>query len=107
MSKIVRYEVNFNNLPSLTKAQQAELNALSKMPDDMIDCSDIPALTEDFWLKAVQNPLYKPIKKHASIRLDADILEWLKSQGKGYQTRINEILRREMLKSLKNEGKLV
>jgi len=104
MSKIVQYEVDLNNLPKLTEAQLAELKALSELPDDDIDFSDIPPLTDDFWAKAVRNPLYKPVKKHASIRLDADVIEWLKSQGKGYQTRINGILRREMLKSIKERG---
>jgi len=43
---------------------------------------------------------YKPIKKTINVRLDADILEWLKSEGKGYQTRMNAILREEMLNSI-------
>jgi uncharacterized protein (DUF4415 family) len=41
--------------------------------------------------------LYIPIKKDIHIRLDADVIEWLKRNGKGYQTRANEILRRAML----------
>ena len=40
---------------------------------------------------------YRPIKKQITARVDADVLAWLKSQGKGYQSRINAILRREML----------
>ena len=100
MSKIVRYELDLNNLPPLTVEQLAELQALSAMPDDTIDYSDIPPLNDRFWHNAVRNPLYKPVKKHASIRLDADVVAWLKSQGRGYQTRINEILRKEMIKSM-------
>ena len=42
---------------------------------------------------------YKPIKKTVNIRIDADVLEWLKSAGKGYQTRLNAILREAMLHS--------
>ena len=42
------------------------------------------------------------MKQQTSIRLDADVLAWLKSQGKGYQTRMNEILREAMLEDLKN-----
>lgn len=100
MSKIVHYKVDLNNLPQLTEAQLTELKVLSESPDGAIDYSDIPLLTDDFWAKAVRNPLYKPVKKHASIRLDSDVIEWLKSQGRGYQTRINLILRNEMLKSI-------
>ena len=44
---------------------------------------------------------YKPLKRQITARVDADVLEWLKSQGKGYQSRLNAILRREMLSSLK------
>jgi len=100
MSKTVHYKVDLNNLPRLTEAQLTELKALSELSDDTIDFSDIPPLTDEFWAKAIRNPLYKPVKKHASIRLDADVIEWLKSQGRGYQTRINTILRNEMLKSI-------
>ena len=42
---------------------------------------------------------YKPIKKTVNVRLDADIIEWLQSAGKGYQTRMNAILREAMLHS--------
>ena len=50
--------------------------------------------------RAVPNPFFKPVKTHASVRIDADVMAWLKSQGKGYQTRINAILREAMLRSL-------
>jgi uncharacterized protein (DUF4415 family) len=40
------------------------------------------------------------VKQHASVRIDADVMAWLKSQGKGYQTRLNSILRRAMLDEL-------
>lgn len=43
---------------------------------------------------------YKPIKSSTTVRIDADVLAWLKSQGKGYQTRINEILRDAMIQSM-------
>jgi uncharacterized protein (DUF4415 family) len=100
MRKAVRYEVDLNNLPPLAEKRQAELEALSEMPDDEIDYSDIPPLGDAFWKKAVRNPLYKPTKTSTTVRVDSDVLEWLKSQGKGYQTRINAILREAMLRSL-------
>lgn len=88
-------------LPPLTDEQRANLKALAARPDSEIDYSDIPPLTDEFWKKAVRGRFYKPTKRQITARVDADVLEWLKSQGKGYQSRINAILRREMLASLK------
>jgi len=48
--------------------------------------------------------LYRPRKHQITARLDADVLLWLKSQGKGYQSRMNDIIRREMLVSLKSQS---
>ncbi len=61
------------------------------MRDEDIDYSDIPELDEDFWKDA--KLVIPPGKKQLTIRLDADVLTWLKAQGKGYQSRINAILR--------------
>jgi len=61
------------------------------MTDADIDYSDIPALDKSF-LKKATTP-WPPVKKQLTIRLDADVLAWLKLHGKGYQTRINRILR--------------
>jgi len=102
MSKIVRYELDLDNLPPLTDAQKSELKALSEMPDDKIDTSDIPPLDDAFWQNAVQNPFYKPKKTSTTVRVDSDVLAWLKRQGKGYQTRINAILRAEMVRSMRS-----
>lgn len=95
---IVRYKQH--ELPPLTKARSAQLKALAEKPDSEIDYSDIPPLDEVFWERATPNPFFKPIKTHASVRIDSDVLAWLKSQGKGYQTRMNAILREAMLRSL-------
>lgn len=86
-------------LPALTQERETELQALEDKPDSDIDYSDIPPLTDTFWVNAVQNPFYKPTKTHASVRIDSDVLAWLKSQGKGYQTRMNAILREAMIRS--------
>jgi uncharacterized protein (DUF4415 family) len=94
---MVRYKQS--ELPALTEERKAELNALAGRPDSEIDYSDIPPLDEAFWARALPNPFFKPVKTHASVRIDSDVLAWLKSQGKGYQTRINAILREAMLKS--------
>ena len=104
LNKIIRYDIDLNNLPSLTDQQKAELRALSKMPDSEIDTSDIAPLDELFWRNAVHNPFYKPTKTSTTMRLDSDVLAWLKSQGKGYQTRMNDILREAMIRSLHHKA---
>jgi uncharacterized protein (DUF4415 family) len=71
-----------------------ELAALARMPDDQIDLSDAPEVRE--WRGAVVGKFYRPIKKPVTIRVDADVLAWLKRQGSGYQTRINKLLREAM-----------
>ena len=98
--KMVKYEIDLSSPPSLTAAQKAALKALQTKPESEIDYSDIPPLPEDFWKKAVRNPFYRPTKTSTTVRIDSDVLHWLRAQGKGYQSRINAILRREMLASL-------
>jgi uncharacterized protein (DUF4415 family) len=71
-----------------------ELAALARMPDDKIDLTDAPEVLE--WRGAVVGKFYRPIKKPVTIRVDADVLDWLKRQGSGYQTRINKLLREAM-----------
>jgi uncharacterized protein (DUF4415 family) len=78
----------------LSEAQAKDIRALRRMKDEEIDFSDIPELTD--WSRAVIGKFYRPIKKSLTIRVDADVLAWLKGQGKGYQTRINGILREAM-----------
>lgn len=64
------------------------------MTDEDIDYSDIPELDDEFFAKATQ--IWPPAKQQLTIRLDEDILKWLKGRGRGYQTRINRILRAAM-----------
>jgi len=78
----------------LTREQQEELRVLQEMTDEDIDYSDIPPVTD--WSKAVVGRFYRPVKETVTIRLDADVLDWLKQGGKGYQTRVNTILRAVM-----------
>ena len=67
------------------------MKAIKNIKDEDIDYSDIPELDEKFWNNA-ELRMPEP-KKGVFIRLDADILDWFKEQGRGYQTRINSILR--------------
>jgi len=64
------------------------------MKDADIDYTDIPPLGEEFFTRAAVP--WPPIKQQLTIRVDADVLEWLRAGGKGYQTRINRILRAAM-----------
>ncbi|WP_424102505.1 BrnA antitoxin family protein [Moorena producens] len=67
------------------------LEEIKNIPDSEIDTSDIPELDDHFWENA---KMVKPITKKAiSIPLDSDIIDWFKSQGKGYQSSINNVLR--------------
>ena len=78
----------------VTRKQKKELAAVAALRDAQIDFSDAPEMRE--WSRAVVGKFYRPIKKSLTIRLDADVLAWLKAQGRGYQTRINKLLRAAM-----------
>jgi uncharacterized protein (DUF4415 family) len=81
-------------MKKVTKKQAKELAALAALRDEEIDLADLPEVLD--WSGAVVGKYYRPIKKSLTIRLDADVLAWLKAQGSGYQTRINQMLRAAM-----------
>jgi uncharacterized protein (DUF4415 family) len=73
------------------KRSGTDWDRLRRIKDEDVDVSDIPPLDDVFFKNAT---LRMPEKKKAvSLRLDADVLDWFKDQGKGYQTRINAVLR--------------
>lgn len=77
----------------MNKESKTDWKKLAKMKDEDIDFSDIPELDEKF----IKNVVIRlPKKRPITIRLDDDVIEWYKSQGRGYQTRINQLLRRYM-----------
>ena len=82
------------NIPDSVRKELADLAGMS---DDDIDFSDIPPTTSADWDGAVRGKFYRPIKKQLTVRIDADVLEWLRGQGPGYQKRMNGILRKAML----------
>jgi len=84
----------------LTAKQREQLDALAKMSDHEIDTSDAPELPEEAWKNAVRGRFYRPVKQAVSLRLDADVLAWLKKDGDGYQTRVNQMLRERMMSEL-------
>jgi uncharacterized protein (DUF4415 family) len=97
MTKIVKKSLLDNRL---TPARKQRLEKLSRRSDEEINTSDIPELTEKFWENAIRNPFYRPLKRQLTLRLDADIIAWLRLQGSGYQTRANALLRDAMLVDL-------
>jgi uncharacterized protein (DUF4415 family) len=73
------------------KSIKSDLARIDRMKDAEIDYSDIPPLEKSFFTKATE--AWPPTKQQLTIRLDVDVLKWLKAHGRGYQTRINRILR--------------
>ena len=91
-------------MQELPLAEKVKLALENATPDEEIDTTDIPVLPPEAWLRA-RRGLYRPIKKPLSVRVDADVIEWLKSQGSGHLTRINEILREAMLRSMQAKSR--
>ena len=91
-------------MKKITEKRLAEIKAFKTT-----DFSDCPELTDEQLAQMKPSHLrpqlrnmanYKPIKKTVNVRLDADVIEWLQSTGRGYQTRMNSILRDAMLHSV-------
>jgi uncharacterized protein (DUF4415 family) len=78
----------------LTKEQKQDIAAIAAMKDEDIDLSDIPEVLD--WSKAEIGKFYRPPKRSVTMRLDGDVIDWLKGYGKGYQTRVNLLLRHAM-----------
>ncbi len=88
----------------MTPARRRKLAELATRPDSEIDFSDLAPLKETFWKNAVRNPFYRPVKQQLTVRLDADVVAWLRRQGKGYQTRLNRVLREAMLEEIRKSA---
>ena len=75
---------------------QALLERLAAMSDDDIDTDITPEAPVENWALTKRPGLYRPVKRHATMRLDADVIEWFKerAQGRGYQSEINRVLRK-------------
>ena len=95
----MKQERGFKPMSEDTKARLA---ALADLPDSEIDTSDIKEWTDEDFAQAVPfHDIYKPRKEQITTRIDADILLWLKSHGKGYQTLLNDLLRKDMIEECK------
>jgi uncharacterized protein (DUF4415 family) len=79
----------------LSPEQKRDIATIAGKRDEDIDLSDMPEVLD--WSNAEIGKFYRPPKKPVTIRLDADVIEWLKGFGKGYQTRANLLLRHAML----------
>ena len=87
-------------MKKLTKEQRKEIAAVAAKKDADIDFSDIPEVLD--WEGAEIGKFYRPPKKPVTMRLDADVIEWLKGYGPGYQTRANTLLRYAMVSTTKS-----
>ena len=101
MSRLVRRTLADSRM---TPARKRKLARLAERPDSEIDFSEIPPLTESFWKNAVRNPFYRPVKQQLTVRLDADVVAWLRRQGKGYKTRLNRLLRKAMVEEIRKSA---
>ncbi len=86
----------------LTREQRAEIAALTRLPDREINYNDIARIPAALLERVVRAGFYCPVKRQISVRIDADVLAWLKSHGKGYHSRLNDILRSRMIEELKS-----
>lgn len=94
-------------MKTIPEAVRKEIAGLMGKSDEDIDFSDIPATTERDWDGAVRGRFYRPVKKQLTVRIDADVLEWLKSgEERGYQRRLNAILRSAMLGARGHEASM-
>ena len=82
-------------MPKLSAENRKQLQKLAARPDREIDLTDIPEIQE-IPSDAVIGRFYRPKKTIVTIRLDADVVAWIKASGEGYQTRINTYLRQMM-----------
>ncbi|GHT68638.1 hypothetical protein FACS1894110_16660 [Spirochaetia bacterium] len=89
--------VSYTN-ETMPLVSQEEWDRVAAIKDEDIDCSDIPPL-DTLVLRPrplVDRGMYRPVKVAVTCKLDADVVAWLKHGGKGYQTRLNSILRQVM-----------
>ena len=79
----------------ISHKSQTDWDYVDKLRDVDIDLSDIPEVTPEMFAKAVLRKGLKPVvkKTQVTLRIDNDVLTWFKDQGKGYQTRINSLLK--------------
>ena len=77
------------------RKSETDWKAVDSMEDSDIDLSELPEISADKFAKAVVRKGLKPVanKTQVTLRLDTDVLDWFKAQGRGYQTNINALLK--------------
>ena len=91
-------------MKKLTKEQNRDIRAIAGKKDGDIDFSDAAPVLD--WRGAAIGKFYRPEKKPVTMRLDSDVIAWLKADGRGYQTKANWLLRSAMV-HFAAEGNLV
>ena len=86
------------DLPPISPERAAELRAMAERSDSEIDLGDAPELDAEGWRNAIPGKFFRPLKTQITIRVDEDVLHWLKSGGSGYQS-----LREAMVREQKDE----
>lgn len=92
-------------MKKISNSIREELTALADLPENMIDFSDIPSTKNSDWQGAVRGKFYRPRKQQLTVRIDSDVVDWLKNGGRGYQSRMNEILRDFMLRHIQHSAR--
>jgi uncharacterized protein (DUF4415 family) len=82
-------------MSKVTDRQREALRKLGERPEREIDLSDVPEIRK-IPKDAAVGKFARPPQMRLTIRLDADVVAWLKTGGAGYQARINEYLREKM-----------
>jgi uncharacterized protein (DUF4415 family) len=86
----------------LTRKQKRDIRAIAAQRDEDIDFSDAPLVLD--WSGAAIGKFHRPAKRPVTMRLDSDVIEWLKADVRGYQTRANGLLRYAMLYYTRKES---
>jgi uncharacterized protein (DUF4415 family) len=83
---------------STTRKTETDWERIAAMKDEDIDLSEIPEVTPEMFARGVLRRNFEPMprKKQLTLRIDSDVVEWYKKQGRGYQTKINALLRAYM-----------
>ncbi|HEY9782209.1 MAG TPA: BrnA antitoxin family protein [Leptolyngbyaceae cyanobacterium] len=82
----------------ISSKSQTDWERIDRMANEDIDLSDCPEVTPEMFAASVVRHGLKPVSKkvQVTLRLDSDVLDWFKAQGRGYETQINTLLRAYM-----------
>ncbi|MEP6719112.1 MAG: BrnA antitoxin family protein [bacterium] len=88
---------------STTRKSETDWKRIDAMKDEDIDLSETPEVTPEMFAREVLRRNFQPIprQKQLTLRIDSDMVEWYKKQGRGYQTKINALLRAYMKEHLR------